>query len=208
MFKSIYDEHNREFYDDKDLLLRINEELSRVDELMRKENLAGVIQYLPRLFAWLVTFANRVDINISEALWEKYPGVCPYCLKKRNCMCITQETKYTAQRPELKKIREGRKNVPQSLTEWQQLLANIYGKVNKVQMLIQVWLHVSEEIGEICRAFRRRFDNNLREELADATAWILSTATKLGVDLQQLVLQRYPGCCDVCGKEKCQCEIL
>lgn len=208
MLSRIYDEHDRRFYDDKDLLLRVNEELSKIDELVRKENIAGVIKNLPRLFVWLMAFVDRVGVDVAEALWKKYPRVCPYCLKDRNCMCITQDIKYAAERPELIKFRAKREDMPQSLAEWQQSLANIYGRVNKITMLIQVWLHVSEEVGEICAAYRLKLNHNLEEEIADAAAWILSTATKLNVNLQDMILKQYPGRCDVCGQERCQCEIV
>lgn len=207
MLHGIYDEHDRELYSDTELLLRVYEELSAIDELERKENMPGIIQRLPHLFVWLMAFIDRVRINIAEALWEKYPGVCPYCLKANNCMCISQNQEYDPENPELKKIREERKNVPQSLSDWQAMLKRIYGRVNRIQMLIQVWLHVSEEIGEISGAFRKRKEDNLREETADAIAWILSTATKLNVNLQDLVLSQYPGRCFICGKEKCECPL-
>lgn len=205
MLRSIYDEHDREFFSDTDLLLRVNEEVSKIDELVRKEDIEEIARNLPRLFVWLMAFIDRVGIDISDALWEKYPGVCPYCLKEQNCMCITQETKYDSCQLRLKEIREKKENIPKSLTGWQQSLAAIYGNVNRLQMLIQIWLHVCEEIGEISGAFRKKWGDNLREEVADAMAWLLSVSTKLRTDLQEAVLKQYPGRCDVCGKEKCEC---
>ena len=210
MLRSIYNEHNREFYDDKDLLLRINEEVSKVDKLVRKENTAGMIDYLPRLFAWAVAFPNRVGIDISAALWEKYPRICPYCLTTEHCRCISLRdiVKYIPDRPELVEARKSRENMPQTLTDWQEVIATLYKRVNSIQALTAVWLHVSEEVGEVSEAYRKKRNDNLREEQADEMAWILSTATKLGVNLQDLVLSRYPGRCDVCKQEKCQCEVI
>lgn len=205
MLHRIYNEHDRQLYGDTDLLLRINEEAGEISELVRKEDITGIIQHLPNLFVWLMAFIDRVGVDLLEAIWEKYPRICPYCLAEQNCMCITKDTKYVVDSLELKRFREKRENMPQSLNEWQRVLAGIYGKVNKIKMLIQVWLHVSEEIGEICRAYRKKLDDNLKEEMADTVVWTLSMASKLDVNLQELILERYRGRCDVCGKEKCQC---
>ena len=205
MLHGIYDEHDRSLYSDPELLLRVNEEVSEIDELVRKEKISEITQKLPHLFVWLMAFIDRAGIDIAEALWDKYPGVCPYCLRAYDCMCISQDQEYDPGKSTLEIIRKDRKNIPQSLSDWQTMFKRIYGRVNGIQMLIQVWLHVSEEIGEISGAFRKKQNDNLREETADGMAWILSTATKLNVNLQDLVLSYYPGKCWTCGKEKCEC---
>src|SRR4051812_35432658 len=43
-------------------------------------------RHLAKMFGWSCALATRLSIPAENALWAKYPGVCPRCLE-RSCTC-------------------------------------------------------------------------------------------------------------------------
>ncbi len=200
MFKHIYGKKDRRDYTPLDLLLHIQEEAAKIDEGVRKEDKMEILNALPHLFCWLLSFCNMVEIELEEVVWEKYQEICPYCGKDKNCMCITEEAKPSEW------FRNPDGEMPCSLGEWQEMFRRIYGRINKMAWLIQIWLHVHEELGEVSRAFRLGQSSEIKEELADSFAWLISFCNRLDVSLNEIAWKVYPGRCDVCGEEECQCS--
>lgn len=78
------------------------------------------------------------------------------------------------------------------LREFQQLIDRIYGDKDRARGLEGTFLWFHEEVGELTRAVRRGGDrDNLEEEFADVLAWLVSTATLLGVDMVAAVERKY-----------------
>lgn len=204
MFANIYGEKNKRDYTSAELLLHIVEESAKVAEGLRKENNSEISDCLPQLFAWFFAFCNEMKIDLEKVVWHKYPGICPYCFKESNCMCITEEKKYHSP-DELDNFRKQRNRVPLSLEDWQDMFRRIYGSINKTVWQKGVFLHFLEEIGEISKAFRLREKQNLQDEIADAFAWLMAFSNKLEFKLEDIIYKTYPGKCDVCRKEKCEC---
>ena len=68
-------------------LLRTSEELRELsDAIMSGKNKEEVSREIADLFAWVCSLANLLDIDLSEALYEKYPNVCSKC-GKSPCAC-------------------------------------------------------------------------------------------------------------------------
>jgi NTP pyrophosphatase (non-canonical NTP hydrolase) len=200
MFQKIYGEKNERDYSPADLLLHVEEEAALIDEALRKEKIDDIPQPFARLIAWLIAFCNMVGIDLEKMVWEKYQGICPYCGREENCMCIT----YTdAQKPK-EWYRNPKGKMPSTLNEWQRMFEKIYGKINKMMWLLQVWLHFHEELGELSRDFRLE-SLKIKEEIADVFAWIVAFANKMKVNLEEILWKQYPGRCDTCDKEKCVC---
>ena len=89
MFKEIYGKTNSGLRA-SDIWLHLMEEAGEVAKAMRKEDFLHLQQDLPDIFAWLCSFANRTGIDLEDALWQKYPSVCPYCLQDKYCVCIAE----------------------------------------------------------------------------------------------------------------------
>ncbi len=202
MFFSIYGDRNSRLYSSSDLLLHVFEETAVIAESFRKEDRKDLDSAIARLLSWLLGFCNAEGIDLSDAIFGKYHGACPYCGRPMHCTCISAETK-------TKKWRQ-KKNVimPQSLHAWQDMFKNIYGRVNKVAGREKCWLHLHEELGEVSRAFRLKERINLKDELADVFAWLVAFCNNLGIGLEFSILKCYSGRCDVCGKKQCQCPII
>jgi len=232
MFATIYSERN-EKRSRESILLRLVEEISEVSEALREENFTlsqmklsieeikrdrekvHVLEWeLPDLLAWLCAFATCIDHKLEHDVWHKYPGICPYCAEKRNCLCIA---KSPGEKPP-KEILEQRldsaiKNgeIPKSLPEWQKLLDRLYKKINRVQEEEIIGFHMQEELGELSRELRKMSeltptlsDKDLSSEIADVFSWTIALASRMGLDMEEITWRKYPRACPYCGKTVCR----
>lgn len=207
MFQRIYRKHNDQFYETPDLLLQVVEEIGQVGELLRKgADTREVAAHLPMLFGWLMAFWNRIKLPVEDAAWFKYPNICPYCFREEKCLCISEEFKYEAGVVSLNAFRRDKAKAPHSLKDWQEMFGRIYGAVNKIISREMVWFHFTEEVAEVSREWRHKNMEGVREESVDILAWLFGFASKLKVDLDELTWFTFPGECNVCHQEQCNCE--
>ena len=202
MFRDIFYEKDKRDYTAAEILEHVQEEASRIDKGIRKENWAEVIAAIPRFFCWLLSFFNMIGIDAEIAIWRKYQGRCPYCGVERNCGCIALDEK--PDHPD-KWVKSLVGTMPASLDDWQNMFFRIFGKINRLVWAMQVWLHVHEELGELSREVRLGNIIEIHYESADCMAWLLGFCNRIGVKLGEATWEVYPGICDVCRQGKCQC---
>lgn len=135
MFASIFWERNKRLHTEKDCLLQVIEVNARIAECLRKEeenSTQEIAALLPRAFAWFIALWNLKGLAVEDALWHKYPGVCPYCLRRRDCSCISKALAYDSKK-NLSELRRDFSLRPETLAAWQERHGEIYGKMNKVE---------------------------------------------------------------------------
>ena len=83
----------RELYFHKDshrgkeaTLLWLVEEVGELSEALRKGDQEGLKEEMADVVAWVSSLANLCEIDLEEALEEKYPGRCRYC-ESIPCRC-------------------------------------------------------------------------------------------------------------------------
>lgn len=199
MLWQIYHKRNLQLYSSAELLLHVFEEASVVAESFRKEDGDETNTAIARLFGWLIAFINDQNVDWAKTAFWKYQGLCPYCGRKENCVCISVETKPACWH------RNPNGSMPKTLNEWQKMFDRIYGNVNKVAGRERCWLHVEEELGEISRAHRLNKRKLMLGEIADAFAWLVAFCNRSGINISHTIISTYPFRCDVCAQEKCKC---
>ncbi|MBI4087513.1 MAG: hypothetical protein HY434_01645 [Candidatus Liptonbacteria bacterium] len=205
MFREVYGPAN-ERYPDSDLFLRLIEEIASVMEVVRKDDLHELPVQLARVYAWWNAVANRIKIDLQEALWLKYPGVCSYCLRTENCFCAVEHPNVPRREDILRRLRRERGHEPQSLKGHQELHQRLYGRQNRRILAIQTASHLAEEAGEISREFRHRGVEGLQDEMADVGSWIFALANRCGFDIADAVWELYPYECETCHVFVCSCK--
>lgn len=222
MFCYIYHELNeKEYPKDADLIARLVEEITKLMEFARKDRRSLFREQLANIFSWSMAVANRLHIDIQEALWAKYPGVCPYCLKDRDCICGTEHPTVENKERVLRRLRrESEDRKPQTIKDHQKLHRRLYGWQHDRELPIVVAAHLIEEAGEVSCAYRhlqmansdaaRNFLlNELVAEMADVISWMFALANRLDFNLADAVWEYYPYECVKCSKGPCVCrEIL
>lgn len=205
MFNVIYGYTNRH-KSDLQLWLHLTEEAGEVAKDMRKERFDDLNRDLPDIFAWLCTFANKTSIRLEDAIWDKFPGVCPYCLREEHCVCIA-EGRDAYDKTRIEDYRQNISKKPATFLEWSEMFRRIYGNVNTILSHASIGFHLMEEIGEVARDLRKDDHKSYRIEIADVFAWMLAIPMRMSkVGLDEMTWSVYPGVCKICFKVPCICE--
>ncbi len=91
-----------------------------------------------------------------------------------------------------------------TINEFQSLIEDIYYNKDSARGLPSTFMWFIEEVGELAQALRSSNPDELAEEFADVLAWLATTASIAGVDLQQAA-QKYASGCPKCGQTPCNC---
>ena len=92
-----------------------------------------------------------------------------------------------------------------SLRDLQELIRTMYHDKDAARGAEATFLWFTEEIGELAAAVRSGSPEELQEEFADVTAWLVTLANIKNVDLTQALIEKYGTGCPGCGKLTCQC---
>jgi NTP pyrophosphatase (non-canonical NTP hydrolase) len=60
--------------------------ISETDERLKEEYKDTLSLEMADIVAWLCSIANILNINLEQALFDKYPNKCPKCMKNP-CIC-------------------------------------------------------------------------------------------------------------------------
>lgn len=85
-------------------------------------------QYIAKAIAWWLALCGKLGVkSIEEMLWDKFPGVCPYCVQSPHNNDLCRENKEKHAGPPWQQLAEvGKsKDKPPSLGEWQVMFATI-----------------------------------------------------------------------------------
>ncbi len=85
MIRELYYERDRKRGVDKTALWMV-EEVGELAEAVRKGDRNSIGEEMADVFAWLVSLANLLEIDLEEEVKKKYPGYCIRCGKKP-CEC-------------------------------------------------------------------------------------------------------------------------
>ncbi|KAB2893792.1 MAG: hypothetical protein F9K28_07530 [Bacteroidetes bacterium] len=207
MFNKIYGKNNKELTD-ADAWIQFMEETGEFAKIMRKQNYAGLGDGLADLFAWLCAFADHRAIDIEDALWRKYPRICPYCEKHMNCVCIAETQHAIYDEGAISHYIANIDNRPKTFSEWYAMFKDIYGNMNRVISRESIGFHLIEEVGQVARKIRAKKPDEYALEMADVFAWLIAVTMKFEgqiASLDTLTWEIYPGICKECEEPECIC---
>jgi len=90
------------------------------------------------------------------------------------------------------------------LSEFQNLMRELYFEKDRERGLERTLLWFIEEVGELVKAIRKGSMEDVREEVGDVQAWLMSIANLLDVDVEEAV-GKYQQACPKCGANPCEC---
>ena len=91
-----------------------------------------------------------------------------------------------------------------TIEQFQRSIDATYGERDAARGLEATFMWLVEEVGELARALRDDDPEAREHEFADVLAWLTTTATLAGVDLQHAA-RRYADGCPKCGQSPCIC---
>lgn len=167
------------------IISHITQDLGDLADYIRVLKKEKVKIKLGSIFAWVSGLANELGFKLEEAIWEKYPGFCPYCNLARDCI----DGWWT--KPQLEegkdptpKIKEGQTahTRPHNLSGWITIWDLIYGNKYRIGMPLHDFMFkLFEESAEILEELDKvPIDSRkLRREVADFLSWLFALIIKL-----------------------------
>jgi len=232
MSLSWWQSHLDSFYGDVNSKRQVLETFARVTEMatgisrgVREENKEILEKFMPRFLAWILGLASQLNIDLEKAVWDNYPGVCPYCRKDINCSCkISKDyTNRLSDGDEVKKYQLVYQK-PENLVEWVGMYSRIYGQINKNTGKMKMLSHFLEELGELSEIIRfnivaeedlvkwnvalskSEIKQNLDQEISDLFSWFCGLADILGVEIDYFMKGNYGAVCPECASKPCDCD--
>jgi NTP pyrophosphatase (non-canonical NTP hydrolase) len=92
------------------------------------------------------------------------------------------------------------------LSQFQEQMRLLYLERDRSRGADATFRWLTEEVGELARALRRRDPSQLEHEFSDVLAWLASLANLLEVDLERAAA-RYANGCPKCGEAPCACPL-
>jgi NTP pyrophosphatase (non-canonical NTP hydrolase) len=93
------------------------------------------------------------------------------------------------------------------LTELQETMRRTYSTRDAERGRDGTFRWFTEEVGELARALRHDDADEIRHELSDVLAWLVSLANLAGIDLDEAA-SRYASGCPKCGRSPCSCAFV
>jgi NTP pyrophosphatase (non-canonical NTP hydrolase) len=200
---------------------------------VRKERFDLLLDELPQAFCWYSGFCSLLDIKLDDIVWQFFPYVCPTCYKER-CVCGTEKDHRPRKRQKDPKLlakfrRLNAKRRPSTLNDYVKMFGKIYGAHADSVNMQGIFLHFTEELGEVAeeidqsrRSVRKEgISYALRGELADVFSWIAKLCWKANsysvgllkspastdqISLAALIRARYGNGCPDCGRRTCTAQ--
>ena len=185
------------------------------------------VVHFVRLISWTCAVASKLEIDLQQAVIERFPGYCPYCLEPQ-CICFRTDKRPRIQLPAYKmlELTEDRqlafqtglqqRGVSASLTLVSETIASIYPNNEVVWYYSGPWHHLvklHEEVSEVHEAASKfskgeKTITSVAEEIADVLAWTLSAwhITMRPNKIEDAIIDYYLEGCPVCKSNPCVCK--
>jgi pyrimidine deaminase RibD-like protein/NTP pyrophosphatase (non-canonical NTP hydrolase) len=214
---------DRNFYRDPlSIFAHMVEVIGGLSQLASGKNKPGTEPkaFLPKALAWWFALCGKLGItSVSDLVWLKFPGVCPYCQREECDSTICKQKKKVRPVPPWSDLRDLGKNRkrPYRLGEWQRMFRKIYKPHHKAEFE-STFARLTEELGELAEAVRvfPAAPGYFLSEAADVFAWLMNIQNNIDFEaelqesdygnmLEQLFCRAYPDYCLDCKEQRCIC---
>lgn len=203
--KEVYYTPNNKHYELTEMLINIQRFAMRGLKGIRKRDEEKTRKNLMISFSWFLSVLNRLNIDLEEAVWKRFPFVCSYC---NNRPCVCRETNPEKRHP-LSPPDESKK--PKMFLEFQKMFNEIYPA--STRSLEHAGVHLAEESGEFSETFwtyrsNRKEDvfQKLKEEAADYFSCLIGVFNSIGKSLvDELKIFFQNNTCHACRQSPCRC---
>ncbi|MBA3550848.1 hypothetical protein H0W32_01415 [Patescibacteria group bacterium] len=200
--KELYQVQNdRGCFDPPVMASRMHAHATQILKAVRKVRLDKISYQVCMAFSWAEALANRFHLNLEDEVWNRFPGVCPYC-NQPQCRCGQKrpsKRKPVVVDPRLR---------PSSCHGYQHMFARIYP-----QTLPEAASHLAEEVGEVDDAIqnyiglhRKDLYNHIVLELVDVVTTVFAVATNTNLDLATEMERWFGKGCPGCRRASCDCK--
>lgn len=187
-----------------DLLVQQQRFTMRALKGIRKHDLEKLRLNILIGISWLAAIANRLHIDVEDALWKRFPALCSYCGQKP-CSC-------KATRPEKRTgVKIDARLRPKTIQGFQQMFREIYPPEQRT--LADAGVHLAEEMGEVGEAIhnylgqhQQKWFDDIPLEIADFLSCVFGVANSARIDIADEFSKMFSDNCHVCHRAPCICS--
>lgn len=217
MFGDIYGLKNHAFAP-RELWARMLEETGELVKPVQTLKPKEVDRHLPDILAWLCAFSNKLNLQLSDVLWEKFKNGCPGCRRFKDCTCPRpingiSKNPTTTEAARQASLAEKLPEAPMTIDEWQTFFREMYGLRNEDALPANLLAEMTVDIGEVARILRRREDvGRLKSKIASSTAWLFAICNRYSAAgtgeywLSDIAWTKYRYQCPKCFARRCECK--
>jgi pyrimidine deaminase RibD-like protein/NTP pyrophosphatase (non-canonical NTP hydrolase) len=181
----------------------------------------NITQHLAKSIGWWLALSGRLGVrSVQELLWDKYPGICPYCQLPEHSDPKCRIVKKKDPGPDWRELEMKGRTVtqPKSIAQWQRMFGTIY-PASQMEQMDLCFTRLIEELGELAEAVRisAAVPGYFLSEAADVFAWLMKLQNILemnlpdeqqGLALSDALCREYPERCRYCDKRMCSCPSI
>lgn len=171
---------------------------------IRKNDVEKVKINIVIALSWFMSLMNQLDINIEEAVWQRFPYCCSYC---GECPCACKVKKVQKR----VKIKVNDKLFSKSIGGFQKMFNEIYPAQDRT--LEHAGIHLAEEVGELSEsilAFKGQHTAEgfaqLKLEASDLVSCIMGVFNSAGIDYEKTLVEMFTNGCHECKQTPCACQ--
>lgn len=200
----VYGPANRRHFLVTELMTNVERFAMRGLKGIRKNDADKAKKNLLTAMSWYLSMLNQWDIDLADAVWNRFPYVCSYC---GNCPCVCKAKKIQ------KRVRPnpGKRRKPKSIVDFQRMISDIYPP--EARTLEHAGIHLAEEIGELSEAVLRfrgnRIDRDFDHivlEAADTFSCFIGVLNSMDISLETELVRLFKKGCHACHHTPCTCD--
>jgi len=202
--KEVYEVPNNRHFESGEMLDHIQRFAMRGLKGIRKKDIIQIRKNLIISLSFFTSLMNRLQINIEEEMWRRFPYVCSYCGKSP---CVCKEIKPNKRQ----EISVDNSKKPKTLNEFQMMFNMVYPPSSRI--IEHAGVHLAEELGEFSeviwayRASKSEEDfEKVKIEAADYLSCLIGVFNSLNLNLAEEITKFYPKNCHACGNSPCTCS--
>ncbi|MBI2043672.1 hypothetical protein HYT25_04760 [Candidatus Pacearchaeota archaeon] len=202
--REVYEIPNNRHFDIGEMLNQIQRFGMRGIKGIRKKDIEKIKKNLIISFSFFMSILNRLNIDIGEEIWKRFPYLCSYC---NSCPCSCKEKKSVFR--QVVYVDESKR--PQTLSGFQKMFNEIYPASSRT--LEHAGVHLAEETGEFSEAIWAYRSNRTDEEFkgvmfeaADYFSCLVGVFNSLNINFAEEISKFYPHNCHKCGNSPCVCS--
>jgi len=93
-----------------------------------------------------------------------------------------------------------------NIKEFQEKMREIYFEKDYKRGINETFKLLVKEVNELGEGIFKKDVENIRSEVADVLAWLVSLCNLLDIDLEEAALSKYNDKCPKCGLKPCLCK--
>jgi len=202
--KKVYEIPNNRHFELGEMLNNIQRFAMRGLKGIRKGDLDKTRKNLIISFFWFMSTLVRLEIDLEEEVWKRFPYLCSYC---GTCPCSCKSKKVANRQKPI--VNDDLK--PTTLNGFQEMFAKIYPASSR--NLEHAGVHLAEEIGEFSEAYwafrSERTENDFQSlviEAADYFSCLIGVFNSMNSSFADEISKMFYNNCHECHNAPCTCS--